>query len=202
MRLRRKYIVNSFQIRLLLIAGGYFLFLLGALAVTVVMPLNEKMHDQSLSLDVRSQVAKQLIYLHTRVWPFMAGIAMLIGVHSVLVSHRVAGPLVRIRNVLASIRDGHIPDRVRLRRADLLHEEARVLEQAALALKDRVARAKAVLAELEVSTREIERTRSSEAPRLRARLEELAALLEALDSSPATDLRPAEGSSGEVRRSA
>lgn len=196
MRLRRKYIVNPFQIRLLVIAGGYFLFLVGALAVTVVMPLNEQMLDRSLSTDVRAQVADQLIYLHTHVWPFLVGIALLIGVHSVLVSHRVAGPLVRLREVMTAIRDGRIPDRVRLRRADLLHPEAELLEQMALALKGRVARAKEVLSDLEACSRELD------APVVRARLSELADLLEGLDASPELDVLPEREPSQEVRRSA
>ncbi len=62
--------------------------------------------------------AAELFLFENRVWPLALGLILACGVHSIFMSHRVFGPLVRVRREAALIGQGDLSRRLRFRRND------------------------------------------------------------------------------------
>jgi methyl-accepting chemotaxis protein len=58
--------------------------------------------------------------------------------HSVLVSHRVAGPLFRFKRILADVARGDLSMNIRVRRHDYLRDEAASMDEMVRAMRERV----------------------------------------------------------------
>jgi hypothetical protein len=69
--------------------------------------------------------ASQILYLHLRFWPALALAILLVALDSIRISHRIAGPLYRFDQVLDRVRQGRVPEPIRLRRDDLLQDDCR-----------------------------------------------------------------------------
>ena len=80
--------------------------------------------------------AAELFLFENRVWPLALLLIAGCGVHSILMSHRVFGPLVRVRHEAARIGDGDLTRRVRFRKNDHLLD----LRDALNAMVDRLDR--------------------------------------------------------------
>lgn len=124
---RKKFIVNRFQNRLLLVYLVHFaavtFIALGAFLAVVMARLD----DTSLSFGQRQEVAALLNGFSQQLWPAFAIILIAVVLHSTLVTHRVAGPLFKLRGALRKIGDGDLSQHIRLRRTDYLREEAEVV---------------------------------------------------------------------------
>lgn len=73
--------------------------------------------------------AWMLYYLNNRFWP-AAGVGLaFVALHAAFVSHRVAGPLLRMRRALQEAAAGESPSPVNLRDRDYLHPEAEALNE-------------------------------------------------------------------------
>lgn len=149
---RRRYLVAK---RLQLTVMGWVLFeVAAAVAVTigaVLLPLVREVREGEArgAIDLKSAAA--LSTLHSGIW--IAGLLALLTValHSIKTSHRIAGPLYRFRTIYRAIAGGAAPESVRLRRNDLLHDDAADLNDALAAIRRRAeerGRAHALLREL------------------------------------------------------
>ena len=105
---RRRIVVDGLQYRLLAINLLYFLVILLILAAFLFTPLVLKLRDGTtlLSAAEQQEVASQFLTLHKRIWPALLITFGLLSVHSILVSHRIAGPLYQFRRILKGLRDG------------------------------------------------------------------------------------------------
>jgi len=72
----------------------------------------------------------ELYPLAVRVWPAVLLSILASGILSVFVTHKLAGPLFRIEQVLRGVAEGNLPLAVRIRRDDDLQEFARLLNGA------------------------------------------------------------------------
>lgn len=73
--------------------------------------------------------SQEFLTLHRRVWPAVLLVLAGVFVYTILVSHRIAGPIYRINAVLQAMLRGEYPKSVTLRKADHFHETAELLER-------------------------------------------------------------------------
>ena len=192
---RKKVLIGRLQCRFVGFLLGYFLLLMFTLVAILVIPPVVRLSFYQDDFSMVSAAATQLLYLHSRLWPALGIVLILFMVHSVLFSHRIAGPLVRIRRLFKEIGAGDLGMQVRIRRRDFLHPEVEALNKMLRALEHKVGelavceqRASAALARLEAEARE---------PLPRAH-QELCASLEALrESIGALHCTPTSGQGSE-----
>lgn len=88
------------------------------------------------SLESLEPAATEFLILHHRIWP--AVVIVLIGMfaYTVIMSHRIAGPIYRINDVLRKMIGGKFPDTVTFRKGDYFQETAELLETLAKTLAE------------------------------------------------------------------
>jgi len=186
-RWRRRWIVDDLQYRMLFTNVAYFV--VGALIVgaTVFIPLIVEVRDTTIPAAQRSLAAGELLSLHRRFWPGLILAVILLGMHSVLTSHRVSGPLYRFRQVLRGAAKGDVSQQIRLRRHDFLLDEADTINELLEALRVRYGRIDAHREELGRLADELERATQNADPtfrenvlRLRRELDGIAEQLDGL----------------------
>ena len=74
-------------------------------------------------------VAEQFLYLSETIWMPLLFTFVALGAHSVLVSRRIAGPLVQLRWLLRGVANGNFTARAVLREKDYLKKEERVVNE-------------------------------------------------------------------------
>jgi methyl-accepting chemotaxis protein len=124
---RRRIIVHGLQYQLLGFNLLYFLTIVAFIAVALFVPLIIRMDINTASLSEKEQAATQFLFIGTWLWPTLVVAFVLLAIHSVLVSHRIAGPLYRFRAILKSVTEGDLSVRVTLRKNDYMEEEADVI---------------------------------------------------------------------------
>jgi methyl-accepting chemotaxis protein len=127
-----------------------------ALGAVLFWPLALRLYDTAITAVERAAAATQLLALHARFWPAFTVVAATFIAHQLIVSHRIAGPLYRIRQVLRSLARGELPPEVRLRKRDMLTEEADELNALISAWRVRAQRASESLARVRGAARQLE----------------------------------------------
>ncbi len=136
---RRQFIVNRpLQERLIAQMLGYGLLMGGIVASVLLVPpiLQLARTDQDESQLIES--ATVLLYLDTRLWLIVGVCVVVLGVHALLTSHRIAGPLYRLSVMHASLTRGEIPRAVRCRARDFLQTEIQSAQAMADALRTHI----------------------------------------------------------------
>ena len=136
---RRRILLESLQYRLLVIHLIYFVTILLIFAGALFLPLILQLQSGSLSVLEQGEVAGQFLALHARVWPAMLVVLVLLALHSVLVSHRIAGPLYRFRSIFKAITEGDLSIRANLRKTDYLGKESDSLNEMIAGLRAKLA---------------------------------------------------------------
>ena len=129
---RRHLFVHPIQYRFLVADLLYLFVIVMSLAIPVFVPLMQALDDPSLSYQARGMVADQFLGLHSWFWLWALGALLLLilhGIHSVLMMHRIAGPLYRLQKVLGAVGGGELSARATLRKHDYLHQEAEALNR-------------------------------------------------------------------------
>ncbi len=85
--------------------------------------------------------ATELFFFEERVWPFAVVLIALFGLHSIFMSHRIYGPLVRVRIEADRVADGDLSRRVVFRQGDQLSELQDAMNDMIAATDARVAAA-------------------------------------------------------------
>lgn len=134
---RRRFLVLRFQYLFAVYQTAY-LTLLGAAGFWVLLPLMRTVGDARGGFEKRELGAQILLFLDRRAMPVLVLVALVIFLHSIRTSHRVAGPLFRFRALLRSMAGGDLSMRVRIRPGDYLQEEARTFDQALAGLRERL----------------------------------------------------------------
>jgi hypothetical protein len=104
----------------------YFLFFLGGLVI-MFAPSMYRLATGS-NLNEIEPAAREFLILHHRVWPAALFIFGGVFLYNLLFSHRIAGPIHKINNVLGKMLEGEYPDKVALRRGDYFHATAELIE--------------------------------------------------------------------------
>jgi len=137
---RRKFIVNrKLQFSLLMISFSYAIFFLIVTGLALFVPLISKLDKADQASKQVFQIANQMIYLHDNFWPAALMCLIVIGLHSIRTSHRIAGPLYRVNMAFQSIKDCVIPKPLhQLRKGDYLQEEYEIINEMIGALRTKI----------------------------------------------------------------
>ena len=127
---RRKFIVDkSLQIRLLLYNGIYFMVIVLAIGIALFLPLYFEFTNPNLTTAQLVEVANRVLYLHNKLWTVILAVFAILGIHSILISHRIAGPLYRFRMTFQDIIDGNLSRFIRIRKGDYLVNDQTKIEE-------------------------------------------------------------------------
>ncbi|MGH7273198.1 MAG: hypothetical protein ACREIQ_01900, partial [Nitrospiria bacterium] len=120
---RRRILIDDGQYRLLVFNLIYFFSILLIIAASLFIPPMIQLESASLSLIQKQAVANHLLSLHTRLWPALLVLFVLLAIHSVFVSHRIWGALYRFRSVFKAVAEGNLSVRATIRKNDYLRKE-------------------------------------------------------------------------------
>ncbi len=134
---RRQILVDRFQYQRVLINLLYFLGILLIFSAALFVPLIIQL-ESSTPLSEQEVVASQFLSLHARVWPALLIAFLLLAIHSIFVSHRIAGPLLRFRNTFKAVAAGDLSVRVTIRKHDYLGHDADILNEIIAGLRTRI----------------------------------------------------------------
>jgi len=126
---RKPYrIINkSHQYRMLATILIYNIIIAGILIVVLFVPEFVRIYDETLSIQVRAAAADNILMLHSRVWPVLFLLICFIGLHSIRMFNRFAGPLYRFDLTFRDVRNGDLTYRINIRKNDFLHQEAEAI---------------------------------------------------------------------------
>ncbi len=120
---RTTYLIDRpLQTKLITYSFRHILIVVAAVAFVLFAPTLNMRFEDSPQARAAVESATRLLQLHSRFWMTAVLVVMLVAVDALRLSHRIAGPLHRFRVALRQWRSGEIPDRIRLRDGDLLHE--------------------------------------------------------------------------------
>ncbi len=129
---------ETFQIRFMLVNVGHFLLIIVALLAAIFIPVMTQLDNLSLTVAQRGQIADQFLSFHERLWLPILLIFVLLVLHSIFFSYKIAGPLLRFREMFKAIGEGNLEQTAHIRRNDYLRKEAESLNDMAAALRERV----------------------------------------------------------------
>jgi hypothetical protein len=127
---RRRFIVDGhLQLRLIAASLGYVAFYIIMMAVSTFIPLVIEMRSANPNSHRAYLLANSFIYLHRHIWPVALIVLGAVSAHSLLFSHKVAGPLYRFRQIFRALGAGKVPGQQRLRKGDYLKPEMKLINE-------------------------------------------------------------------------
>ena len=150
---RRRFLIDVLQYRLLavnLLYVGFFLLLFVGL---LFGPPTGALLGDNVSPETREDAARLFLALDERVWVPLMLLFVGLTAHSVLVSHRIAGPLYQFRRLFGELRDGRVRVRATLRKRDYLWKEATAFNEMVVSIEARTAALHTQAAGLETGVR-------------------------------------------------
>ncbi len=125
---RRHYIVNrALQLQLVAMSVGQMLFFGTVLSTGLFLPLAIQLLGGPIDSPVTERAAAYFLNLHSTFWWAAVLAFLVVFLHAVYTSHRLAGPLYRFRVAIETLNEGRVPRAVNLRNGDFLQPEAVVL---------------------------------------------------------------------------
>ncbi len=122
---RRRLIAGKVPNRFSLTNFNFFLLLFlifgGALFGPLIIGLESDLFPYFYSPE---EVATQYLMFQQLIWPPLVLLFVILCVGTVIFTHRIAGPLYRLRSVLKTIGEGNLSVQATIRKHDYLHEEA------------------------------------------------------------------------------
>lgn len=122
-RRRNYFIEKKFQAKYALLTVFMLLTYTFIFVVIIFAPYILTLHF-NYPLAEKIEAARVLLALHMIVWPWIGGAILFFGIISVFVSHRIAGPLFRLKKSLNRITQGDLDVVIKLRRWDDLKDLA------------------------------------------------------------------------------
>jgi methyl-accepting chemotaxis protein len=139
---RRRFLVDGRQYHLLGFVAVYFCAIVITYAVGVFVPLVFQVSGSSISSLDLGTAADEFLALHGPVWPLLIVVLVFLVVHGIVISHRLSGPLYRMRAYLKALSDGDLSRTVKFRTKDYLAPEADSINQMVSTMRTRVIRIK------------------------------------------------------------
>jgi methyl-accepting chemotaxis protein len=118
------YIEKKFQTKYILLTIFLLLAYTFAFIIIIFSPYIFTLYFDFYSLSEKAEAARTLLFLHTKVWPGIAGIILLFGALSIFITHKIAGPLYRLKKTISEIINGNLDVNVKLRKKDDLQDLA------------------------------------------------------------------------------
>ena len=135
---RRRFIAGALQRRLLVFYFVHAVIIVTALVGALFVPAVITLNDDAIESSARSRIASEFLLLHGRVWPALLVVLVTMGVHAVVVTHRVAGPMVQIIRAADEAEAGNWSHRLHIRRKDYLNEEVDAINRILTAAEHRI----------------------------------------------------------------
>ncbi len=127
---RRKFIINKdLQFSLLTISIFYLLLFLVVIGSILFIPVMIELDRVDYSSDQAVLAASKILYLHSKFWPAVLLVLIVIALHSIRTSHKIAGPLYRFNRLFETMKEGNLPKKITLRKGDYLLKEAELINQ-------------------------------------------------------------------------
>ena len=120
---RRRFLIDPLQYKLLAVNIAYLTIAIFLFLVAVFFPVILSLYRDS-TFEQSAAASTEFLSLHKRIWPAVPVALILISLHSILISHRIAGPLYRFRNVFDRVKRGDLSVRAGVRNKDYLRREA------------------------------------------------------------------------------
>jgi methyl-accepting chemotaxis protein len=136
----KKVLVDTFQLRFVGVGIFHFVIVVLIFAAAIFAPVVVRLMSGDISSPFVQAAAREFLVLHGRVWLPLLGAFVLLVLHNILVTHRVAGPLFRFRRYLTRIGDGDLSAPIRIRKGDYLQKEAQAASRMVESLRDKVVR--------------------------------------------------------------
>jgi len=137
----RKVLVDTFQLRLVAVGIVHFVLVVLVFATALFLPLVITLQSGDSSSPAVQEAAHAFLTLHNRLWLPLLGAFVLLVLHNILVTHKVAGPLYRLRKFLrSSVGGGDLVTEMRVRKGDYLQKEADAINDMLAGLRDKVSR--------------------------------------------------------------
>jgi nitrogen fixation/metabolism regulation signal transduction histidine kinase len=105
------------------------------IAVSLFAPLIFQLNHVDANSVEASEAALKILYLHDKFWLPVSLTLVLVALHSLSTTHKIAGPLYRFRTVFEAIRSGVLPRPVRLRKRDFLTTEMNAINNMLISLR-------------------------------------------------------------------
>ena len=118
------YIEKKFQTKYILLTIFLLLTYTFAFIIIIFSPYILTLSLDFYSLSEKAEAARTLLLLHSKVWPGIGGIILLFGALSIFITHKIAGPLYRLKKALSLITEGNLDAKVKLRKGDDLKDLA------------------------------------------------------------------------------
>ncbi len=169
--LRRTLIVDrGFQLGLAFRAGLFAFVVLALLGAGIFVPLIRRLGSET-DAHLKYDVATTLLTLHGSFWPVAGACMVFVVLGAIRLSHRVAGPFVRLRRDMEQVGAGKLPAPLHIRKRDFVKREVDEFNRMVHSVAQRFEQLRAVEARASRSLDACEEALSSD------RREELEALL-------------------------
>jgi HAMP domain-containing protein len=154
--MQRRYLLwDTVQPRFLAVSVAHQSLVFVIFAGSLFVPLMFKLHNTPLSSPEAGAIGFEFTILHDSIWPAFPLALLLILIHSVFFSHRIAGPLYRFRHVFRAISQGDLMVETKIRTHDYLKQEADGLNRMVSELRSKLTVIKADCHTLESLVAEI-----------------------------------------------
>jgi len=120
---RHFFIEKKFQAKYVLLTILMLLTYTFIFVVIIFAPYILKIYFD-YPLPEKTEAARVLLVLHETVWPWIGGVILFFGAISIFISHKVAGPLFRLKRSLAQVTQGDLNVHIKLRKWDDLKDLA------------------------------------------------------------------------------
>ena len=127
---RRKYYVHPIQRKYFFLSLVPLVFCAFLLVLVVFAPLRLAQWDAAADVDKMAFLGRLYTVQGIRIWLAVIASMLACSVHSFYVTHKFAGPLYRIEQILRRVQEGDLPLSFRIRRGDDLQDFVRVLDSA------------------------------------------------------------------------
>lgn len=135
---RRRFLIDKLQYRLLAVNLFHSFLILMILAAALFVPLMIQLESTTISPAEKQAAAEQFLSLNRRLWPALLLAFVLLALHLVLVSHKIAGPLYRFRQIFEAVGAGNLSVKATIRDRDFLANEADSINAMVAGLRARI----------------------------------------------------------------
>ncbi len=134
---KRRYLVQQFQTKYA-IGLALFLFLYSVIPFGLAFLIPYLGPAVTLFSDIppqeQARAATQILALSSIALPALMVMVIGTAIYSIYVTHRIAGPIYRLQQILVGVGQGNLTQRIRFRKGDEMHELADAANQAISAL--------------------------------------------------------------------
>ncbi|MFQ5596840.1 MAG: hypothetical protein ACE5GK_02200 [Nitrospiria bacterium] len=134
-RRQKKYINRQIQGRIAAIVvlnGLMYIFLL---SVLIFAPLAYRIYSENITPELQ-QAADAFLALHEHFWPAIFILLSVIGLHSIRISHRMAGPVYRFKETFKEMQRGDLSTHITLRSGDFFVDLMEEFNKTTISLRE------------------------------------------------------------------